>query len=59
MTTNKLYVFVKGRAGRCAYEISDPQFNPLYDQVVEPLLNENGEKLSPYHTDLKPIEACV
>jgi hypothetical protein len=57
MTTNKLYLFVKGRSGRGAFEITDAQFNPLYEQIVEPLLTKIGEKLSPCHTDLKAIEA--
>lgn len=56
---NKLYVFVKGRTGRSAFEITDAHFHPLHEEVIESLLNKKGEKLSPYHTDLKAIEASL
>ena len=59
MSENSLYIFVKGRAGKAAFEITDEKFNCLHYQINEPLLNKEGGKIFHGHADLKAIEASL
>ncbi|MFW2571281.1 hypothetical protein [Legionella sp. 29fVS95] len=50
-----VFVFVKGNLGRYGYLVSDCDFNILYEKVEEDILNDEGIKKSPIHTDYEAI----
>lgn len=53
---NQLYVFVKGRKGRGAFEITDSNYEPKHKESVE---IEGKPELSPSTMDLKAIEKSL
>lgn len=57
MSTNNsdLFVFVKGNLGRCAYLISDNNFNELYKTIEDDIHTIKGKPSPPAHTDYEAI----
>lgn len=53
---NHLYVFVKGRKGKGAFEITDSDYEP---QHIEPVEIEGESELPPSTMDLKAIEKSL
>lgn len=52
---NHLYVFVKGRKGKGAFEITDSDFHPKYTDAVK----DQNNTTPPFLMDLKAIEKSL
>ncbi|HAT1811122.1 TPA: hypothetical protein I8Y95_000598 [Legionella pneumophila] len=54
-----IYIFVKGNKGKFAYEITDNNFEILYQNRDDHVLNDKNEELSPIHSDVKAMIASL